>query len=219
MLTKAQAIANHRKMWRWIAETARKEKRYVTKEEAFDHFGWPHVHDNCWCCAYVEKCAHEKNCPIAWPDGDCFAKGSLYRDWLWLVIKLKEDSTYLRAADLAEQIANLPENFKAPLSKAETLYRHRVMWNWIAQTSIQEQRCVQKTEAFDHFGWEPVKCFCWCCEYAARINGGTNTCLRCPITYCQPYFGCWSKACEDNDYIADARYAYQLAELPENPKA
>lgn len=212
MLTKAQAIANHRKMWHWIAETTRKEKRYVTKEEAFDHFGWPHVPVNCWCCAYIEKCNHAENCPIAWPGGNCFAEGSPFCDWL--VIKFEGDSAYLRAADLADQIANLPENLEASLSKAETLYRHRVMWNWIAQTSIQEQRCVQKYEAFVHFGWEPVKCFCWCCEYDSP-----NCCNRCPITSCFPYYGSWELVCEDNDYIAAARYAYQLAELPENPEA
>lgn len=212
MLTKAQAIANHRKMWAWIAETARKEKRYVTKEEAFDHFGWPHVPANCWCCAYVEKCNHEKNCPIAWPGGNCFAEDSPFMDWI--AIYSEEDSAYLRAADLAEQIANLPENFKAPLSKAETLYRHRVMWNWIAQTSIQEQRCVLKQEAFIHFGWERVPFFCWCCKY-----DGPNYCNRCPITNCSPYQGLWGTACEKSDYIAAARYAYQLAELPENPEA
>lgn len=217
MLTKAQAIANHRKMWHWIAETTRKEKRHVTKEEAFDHFGWPHVHSNCWCCAYIENCTSEKNCPIAWPGGDCCAEGSPLI--AWIAINLEGDSAYLRAADLAEQIADLPENFEAPLSKAETLYRHRVMWNWIAQTSIQEQRCVQKIEALIHFGWGMVTCFCWCCEYATRINGDIGTCSRCPITSCQPYFGHWDKACEDNDYITAARYAYQLAELPENPEA
>lgn len=217
MLTKVQAIANHRKMWHWIAETTRKEKRYVTKEEAFDHFGWPHVPANCWCCAYAEKCNHEKNCPIAWPGGNCFAEDSPFMDWI--TINSEGNSDYLRAADLAEQIANLPKNLEASLSKAETLYRHRVMWNWIAQTSIQEQRCVQKTEAFIHFGWRPVKCFCWCCEYDTRIGWGINTCLQCPITCCQPYFWRWCYACKYNDYIAAARHAYQLAELPENPKA
>lgn len=213
MLTKVQAIANHRKMWHWIAETTRKEKRFVTKEEAFNHFGWPHLLFSCWCCAYIGGCNHGKNCLIVWPGGHCLAKGSPYRDWS--AIKFEGDSAYLRAADLADQIANLPENFfKAPLSKAETLYRHRVMWNWIAQTSIQEQRCVSKQEAFIHFGWEPVLFFCWCCKY-----DGPNYCNRCPITSCSPYQGLWGMACEKNDYIVAARYAYHLAELPENPEA
>lgn len=105
------------------------------------------------------------------------------------------------------------------LTKAQAIANHRKLWNWIAQTSIQEQRCVSKQEAFDHFGWRPVKCSCWCCEYSIRIYWRVYMCLRCPITSCQPHFGCWSKALKDNDYIAAARYAYQLAELPENPEA
>lgn len=104
------------------------------------------------------------------------------------------------------------------LTKAQAIANHRTMWNWIAQTSIQKQRCVEKYEAFAHFGWGPVKCLCWCCEYGDRINE-LNMCLRCPITHCLPYFEPWRGACDDNDYIAAARYAYQLAELHENPEA
>lgn len=104
------------------------------------------------------------------------------------------------------------------LTKAQAIANHRTMWNWIAQTSIQEQRCVEKFEAFTHFGWGPVKHYCWCCEYNDEI-GRINRCLRCLITDCQPYFNFWCRACVDNDYITAARYAYQLAELPENPEA
>lgn len=35
------------------------------------------------------------------------------------------------------------------LTKEEVIRRHRILWNWIAQTSIQEQRCVDKSEAFE----------------------------------------------------------------------
>ena len=214
MLTKAQAIANHRKMWCWIAGTTRKEKRFVTKEEALNHFGWPYIQNMCWCCAYAGPCSI-KNCPIEWPDGGCLSEYSPYIKWNSAQVKYRNEYQYI--ADLAAQIANLPENPEASLSKAETLYRHRVMWNWIAQTSIQEQRCVQKYEAFTHFGWGPVEGFCWCCGYAGRF-GLLNICLRCPISDCYPYHP-WVKACINDDYISAARYAYQLAELPENPKA
>ena len=71
-----------------------------------------------------------------------------------------------------------------------------------------------KTTAFIHFGREPVKCFCWCCEYASLYY-----CNRCPITHCGPYYELWCSACEENNYISAAKYAYQLAELPENPDA
>ena len=35
MMTKAEAISNHRKLWHWIAEETRKLKRKVKKSEYF----------------------------------------------------------------------------------------------------------------------------------------------------------------------------------------
>ena len=105
------------------------------------------------------------------------------------------------------------------LTKEEAIRRHRLMWNWIAQASIQEQRCVQKVEALRHFEWnENIQSDCWCCEYAY------DRCKFCPIKWpgfigvCfSPFspFSDWRGSVLYDDYIEAAKYAYQIAELPE----
>lgn len=56
------------------------------------------------------------------------------------------------------------------LTKAEAIRRHRLMWNWIAQTSIQEQQCVGKDEAIEHFGWPDIPAGCWCCDCGSEFS-------------------------------------------------
>lgn len=112
------------------------------------------------------------------------------------------------------------------LTKAEAIRRHRLLWNWIAQTSIQEQRCVSKPEAFKHFGWEYAHAHCWCCEYVVRLFGYWD-CSHCPILW--PDYSCascksdfdlflfdrFSYAFSEDNYIEVAKIAYKIAELPE----
>ena len=113
------------------------------------------------------------------------------------------------------------------LTKEEAIKKHRLMWVWIAQTSIQEQRCVTKEEAFQHFGWPMVYGYCWCCEYARQTRNKYNPyllrCLFCPISWGTEtcisnvsYFYLWKYTITwSNDYIVAAKYAYKIAELPE----
>lgn len=114
------------------------------------------------------------------------------------------------------------------LTKEETIRRHRLLWNWIAQMSIQEQRCVTKEEAFEHFGWENVRNNCWCCAFAEDQTAKEclnyfEMCHRCPIMW--PNLVCSdgydflydkvSDAFDENNYVKVAKIAYQIAELPE----
>lgn len=116
------------------------------------------------------------------------------------------------------------------LTKKEAIRRHRLMWNWIAQMSIQEQRCVSEFEAFKHFGWSlDTRSLCWCCEYSLMDGLFNSTrCSFCPIEWGKEAFGrrivCldenslfinWLVADQRNDYVKFAKYAYQIAELPE----
>lgn len=119
------------------------------------------------------------------------------------------------------------------LTKKEAIRRHRLMWNWIAQTSIQEQRCVTKREALEHFGWNPVKLFadCWCCTYAEENHKNqlldSHFCDFCPVQWPNPEGCCsalyirnflfdqYAKADVKGNYLEAARVAYQIAELPE----
>lgn len=41
-MTKAEAISEHRKMYRWIADETRKKKSKVTEKEYFDYHNIPY---------------------------------------------------------------------------------------------------------------------------------------------------------------------------------
>lgn len=116
------------------------------------------------------------------------------------------------------------------LTKEEAIRRHRLMWNWIAQMSIQEQRCVTKAEAFKHFGWENAKSNCWCCEFAdnqamRRLSRYFAICQHCPIIWPDLDLVCSNgydflydkvvDAFDEDNYVKAAKIAYQIAELPE----
>lgn len=117
------------------------------------------------------------------------------------------------------------------LTKEEAIRRHRLMWNWIAQTSIQEQRCVYKREAFLHFEWGYAKSHCWCCEYVSKEFSKLAEdasfeycyCDICPIEWPNEVctnsrtflFDLFIESVRACDYIEAAKYAYQIAELPE----
>ena len=104
-------------MWNWIAYETLKRERFVTKHEAIEHFGWndSKMDNGCWCCTYVCRTCKDRTCkdnsPIRWPGDTCcddFSRGiiGLYSKWC---IAMRRSSNYKEAADLAYQIANLPE--------------------------------------------------------------------------------------------------------------
>ena len=108
-MTREEAIANHRKMWRWIADQTERRQRVVDKSNYFIAMGipgkdWPSA--NCYCCEYDRDngkydCAL---CPIEWPTGSCCqGEGGLYHQWLYAYGNWRE------SAALARRIAELPE--------------------------------------------------------------------------------------------------------------
>lgn len=110
-LTKGEAIRRHRLMWNWIAEETFRKGKKVSKEAAFKHFGWEKesVSHRCWCCQY--DCEHYgqkcySRCIIKWPGASCVfgyeGKQGIFSKWC-------EEHDPKRAAELARQIANLPE--------------------------------------------------------------------------------------------------------------
>ena len=116
--------------------------------------------------------------------------------------------------------------FEYVLTKKETIHWHRKMWNWIAQTSIQEERCVTKDEALLHFGLDVISrplCNCFCCEYT-RYAGG-NSCRFCPIKWggdglCyHAEYAMWQLCFRFSNYVQAAFWAYTIAELPEKPES
>lgn len=112
-LTKSEAIANHRKMWNWIADETLKQERLVEKREYFEAHGITDIPRNeCYCCesVFYEYYKYCLNCPIDWGgefntcvdrDSICDRKGLFA---LWLL-----EFDYIKSAELAKRIAELPE--------------------------------------------------------------------------------------------------------------
>lgn len=121
-LTREQAIAEHRKMWNWIAGFIENSKtisdidglkeiycKRVEKECEILH--------NCFLCEYtsfvsfgVKYCSCDE-CPIKWESESnkfmCERKRNVTGDGLW--IKCRDAETWQEQDALARQIANLPE--------------------------------------------------------------------------------------------------------------
>lgn len=109
-LTKEEAIKRHRMMWNWIAYETLRQERFVTKQEALEHFGWDgtKMRSRCWCCTYAHENGSCENCPIQWPGVRCTSSvevEGLYDKWC----DMRWRFDHKKAADLAYQIANLPE--------------------------------------------------------------------------------------------------------------
>lgn len=104
------------------------------------------------------------------------------------------------------------------LTKEEVIRRHRLMWNWISEETIKQERCVGKVEASEHFGWCSDICynyFCWCCVYAH------NDCSKCPVKWTRSskcssdIYKTWQIYCDYNDYLSASEVAKRISELPE----
>lgn len=125
-LTRAQAIAGHRKMWTWIADETEKTGRRVTKREYITKNNFNEkIMNDCFCCEYVHQInGNCSSCPINWRNGtnienDCL--DGLYLLWLYFENDPKE------LARLAREISNLPVNVIADdTAKIKTLYER----NW-----------------------------------------------------------------------------------------
>lgn len=108
-LTREQAVAEFRKQWRWIAEKTLERKCIVEKDEYFEEqdIKSEDIPKNmCYLCDYSLRRSYIacSQCPIprdlSSPFQDCC--NGLYRLWL-------SESDYIKSADLAAQIAELPE--------------------------------------------------------------------------------------------------------------
>ena len=103
----------------------------------------------------------------------------------------------------------------------------RKMWQWIADESLKQRRCIGKYDAIKHFGWdENIKNYCWCCEYMNKIAPDGLCSNTCPIRF-DSYgilkicgentssYQKWRQSFIRNNYIDAAIYAAKIAELPE----
>lgn len=119
------AIKEHRKMWNWIADTAEKEHRFVTKEEYIyqSHLKYNKLVSNCFCCDYaVRKISVLANfekandicdyCPLVWHKGNktflvppCCHNESPYTKFL----EAASENNIKDCVKYSREIANLPE--------------------------------------------------------------------------------------------------------------
>lgn len=105
------------------------------------------------------------------------------------------------------------------LSKEKAIELHRQLWNWIADETEKEKRCVDKWEAFAYFGWPEVEAFCWCCEYNEQTDErgcdqGQLCILKWPEGSCiRGLFYNWQEA---TDPFVRAKLARQIANFPVN---
>lgn len=116
-LTREEAIANHRKMWNWIADETERRENCATKSDYFKIlFDLPIPRDECYCCEYAHDIALHSICsvcPLLWGsnfstcvfDGSSENKTGLYVQWL----RACEKKDWQKSAHLARVIANLPE--------------------------------------------------------------------------------------------------------------
>ncbi len=125
-LTREQAIAEHRKMWAWIAENCNEETGkdiWQLKKDYVEANNLKDILNNCFCCAYAKQ---ENNncetdmcwcCPLNW---GCPPHEGMYYcektdedstdDGLWVrALDLSSEGNFKEAKKLALEIANLPE--------------------------------------------------------------------------------------------------------------
>lgn len=103
-LTREQAIVEHRKMWRWLAENPEKSKGdYVLDELIKKGINIKGMINQCFLCTYTG--AHCESCPLDWGSAtNCCDEGnaSLFKKWI-------HARSIEEKAKLARQIAELPE--------------------------------------------------------------------------------------------------------------
>lgn len=103
-LTREQAIAEHRKMWRWLAENPTKRKiEYIFDELSKRNINTGEMINQCFLCTYTG--AHCESCPLDWGSAtNCCDEGnaSLFKKWI-------HARSIEEKAKLARQIAELPE--------------------------------------------------------------------------------------------------------------
>lgn len=80
------------------------------------------------------------------------------------------------------------------LTKEQTIYLHRKLWNTIADKILELKCPVEKWEAFLFLEWPKVHADCWCCEYGRQQYSidGIRPCMHCPIKWNSRDNGCHS---------------------------
>ena len=112
-LTREQAIAEHRKMWNWIADNLESMKMsvYTLKQMYCNENEW-NLLNNCFLCNYCDQICEK--CPLYWGEevesSTTFCEpvdSKVYISWI-KADRLSTQGDYKEAAKLSRKIANLP---------------------------------------------------------------------------------------------------------------
>lgn len=115
-LAKEQAIAEHRKMWNWIADETEKKKRKITEHDYFKTHSIVSANrpfGECYACEYGAELTDSdlfqdicRLCPLDWGGraDDCMCINVFcYGEWFYT-------NNWKEAAELARRIAEVPES-------------------------------------------------------------------------------------------------------------
>ena len=126
-MTKQEAVENHRKMWNWIANQIEKDeelKDVIDLKQKYCEIYNHYLLHNCFCCEYCNSFFYLdcSKCPVEWPSTasnfmcefkDIESEKNDGCDGLWIecanMLDEPEYYTWEEQAELARQIANLPE--------------------------------------------------------------------------------------------------------------
>ena len=111
-IQRKRAIKNHRKMWHWLAENPGKSKiEFLLEHDSSNRV----LFNGCYLCDYATRAKQRagggmfcKYCPLDWGAMSCCNGTHLLYD-KWQAERLKLNPNKQRIAELALQIAELPE--------------------------------------------------------------------------------------------------------------
>ena len=107
-LTKQQAIEGHRKMWNWIADEIEKRNKVLEIIDLKVEYCTTNnllLQHNCFCCEYsIDDDYGCEKCPVDWINTKHCSD-----DETSLYVAVLHTKQWQEQADLARQIANLPE--------------------------------------------------------------------------------------------------------------
>lgn len=115
--TKEEYIAEHRKMWNWIADESIKNHCKKNKLQYLRHIGVDpkSINTKCWMCDYACKQTDDieivcEYCPLEWEkvNGEKVPYCCAYDDSLYYSFCSCSYKNYEYAAEIARRIANLP---------------------------------------------------------------------------------------------------------------
>lgn len=114
MLTREQAIAEHRKMWNWIADSIEEnqERLFICglKRKYCLEKGLCKIKHFCFLCEFTK--GNCDKCPLIW-ESDVTEymceDAKYYEDYEGIWSRCRETRDWKEQAALARQIANLPE--------------------------------------------------------------------------------------------------------------